>query len=108
MNAFNHKDYAAEGFKDFSEYSDGIEYVNQSEYGDDCLEGEWYYGDDEALVIYSGSFGNYNSPGADSYTNAERFETAEEYREELAKWEACPEYLPREANNEDEETNEDE
>lgn len=85
--------------KDFCDYSDCIEYVNQSEYGDGQLEGEWYYGDDEALTIYSGTFGNYNSPGASCYTTSETFETEEEYRCQLQQWADQPEYLEIEENN---------
>lgn len=103
MNAFDHKAWTAAGFKDFSEYGDGIEYVNQSEYGDGQLEGEWWYADDKALVIYSGSFGNDNSPGAESYTYAEQYDTREEFDAAVKEWESKPEYLE---TDEDEETDE--
>lgn len=42
MNAFDHKAWTAAGFKDFSEYGDGIEYVNQSEYGFRATNNQWY------------------------------------------------------------------
>lgn len=70
-----------------------MEYVNQEEDGCDCYAGEWYIADDDALVIISGTFGNYNSPGASHYTSAEVFESEEEYRAALAEWEDKPEYL---------------
>ncbi len=95
INAFDHKTWAEHEFKDFGEYSCGVEYCNQKEIGD-CYEGEWYYGDDESLVIYFGSFGNYNSPGADSYTHAEQYETKAEYLAALLVWESLPEYVEAE------------
>jgi hypothetical protein len=96
FTASDYKTWESEGLKDFDDFAECVEYVNQSEYGDGQLEGEWYYGDDDTLVIYSGSFGNYNSPGATHFTQAEKFATEEEYKEELAKWEATPEYIDEE------------
>ena len=92
-NAFKQNEWVDAGLKDFCEFSDCIEYVNQSYYGDDHLEGEWYYCDDEKLTIYFGSFGNYNSPGASSYTYASVYETVEDYQKMKAAWESYPEYI---------------
>ena len=78
--------------KDFGDYADCVEYVNQSEYGDGQYEGEWYYGDDDNLTLYTGTFGNYNSPGASDYTYVETFETEAEYLEAVSKQAAKPEY----------------
>lgn len=93
-NAFNHKAWDEAGLKDFGDFADMVEYINQSEYGDGQLEGEWYYCDDEKLTIYTGTFGNYNSPGASSYTNADVYEAdeKEEYEAEKKRLEACDEY----------------
>jgi hypothetical protein len=104
--AWNHKAWATAGLKDYGDYSDCIEYINQSEYGDGQLEGEWFWNDDEARTIYYGSFGNDNSPGADSYTAADVYDTEEEYREALAEWEAKPEYLDEDEDDQEEEETE--
>lgn len=93
MRASNYQDWAAAGFKDYGDFADMVTFCNQSEYGDGQLEGDWFYGDDDERVIYSGSFGNYNAPGSSSDTFAERYETEDEYRAALAEWEAYPEYL---------------
>lgn len=83
------------------------DYVNQRHYGDDCLEGQWYATGPVVVdptdgcphqVIYFGTFGNYNSPGASHYTHATVYDTLDpddmaEYAADLARWEACPEYL---------------
>jgi hypothetical protein len=95
-NAFNHKAWAEAGLKDFGDFAECVEYVNQFELGDGTLEGEWYYCDDETRTIYTGTFGNYNSPGASSYTNADVYDEdeIEEYNAEKAKLEAQEEYDP--------------
>jgi hypothetical protein len=91
FTACDYAEWKNAGFKDFEDFSECVEYVNQSEYGDDQLEGEWYYADDETHVIYWGSFGNYNSPGASHFTYAEQF-TVEEYQKAVKRWESMPEY----------------
>lgn len=78
--------------RDFSDYADCVTYCNRSEYGDGQLEGEWYYCDDVNCVIYSGSFGNYNAPGASGYTHCDLYETRQAYEDDKAAWEAEPEY----------------
>lgn len=74
----------------YEQFSDKITYVNQKDIGD-CYKGSWFYGDDENLVIYYGTFGNFNSPG--SRMETEEFETQKEYQTMLAKWKNLPEYL---------------
>jgi hypothetical protein len=137
-SAWGHKVWREAGLKDFGDYSDCVEYINQLGHSDGQLEGEWWYADDrrgdlcdrfglspdvpdcvlrdrlidEGMeaeaddpvvgVIYSGSFGNYNSPGADAYTNAEVFDDLEEYRAEVARWEGMPEYLEEDEEGFDE------
>lgn len=93
--AADHKEWDAAGL---DKVFDGLEmeYVNQEEDYGDCLRGEWYAADDDTLTIFSGTFGNYNSPGASHYTYAEVYDNAEEYRTALAEWEAKPEYLESE------------
>jgi hypothetical protein len=102
-NAFDHAKWDAAGLKDFGDFAECVEYVNQRDYGD-FTEGDWYYCDDETRTIYTGTFGNYNSPGASSYTNADVYEAdeIEEYEAEKKKLEAQDEYDPDfEANFED-------
>lgn len=101
-SAYDHKRWSEAGLKDYGDYADVVEYVDQSEYGDGQLEGSWYYEDVDTLTIYHGTFGNYNSPGADSYTYAEVFETTAEFIAALEVWQAKEEYLETEDEEEDE------
>jgi hypothetical protein len=87
---------------------DLAEYINQTHYGDDCLEGEWWYdvrtADGRLGLVYGGTFGNDNSPGADSYTHVEVYFLADpdqkqEFLARVAKLETMPEY----ADEDDEE-----
>lgn len=94
-NAFNHKEWDDAGLKDFSDFSELVDYVNQEEFGDSA-RGEWFYGDDENRTLYWGTFADDHSPGASQYTSAEIFETDEEYKAKLAEWEALPEYVEEE------------
>lgn len=104
-NAFGHKEWDAAGLKDFGDFAEAVEYINQSEYGDGQLEGEWYYCDDDTRTIYTGTFGNYNSPGASSYTNADVYDEdeQEEYDAEKKRLEACDEYSEEQQEAWDEE-----
>jgi hypothetical protein len=99
-NAWNHKEWEAAGLLNFEDFSDAIEYVNQRDIGDQ-LEGGWWYSDDEKLTIYAGTFGNYNSPGASSYTNADIYDDEAEYKAEVAKLEAMPEYVEMDEDEDD-------
>lgn len=90
---------------EFGDYAESVEYINQSEYGDGQLEGEWFYCDDNCNIIYFGTFGNYNSPGADSYTTATIFDKTEEglkeYQTMRVMLTSCPEYLPSEEKDDE-------
>lgn len=91
-NAFRHKEWKAAGLKNYEDFADMVEYVNQSpDYGD-SLCGEWWYEDEETLTIYSGSFGNDHSPGASSYTYANVYDSKVNYEKAVKEWEAEPEY----------------
>jgi hypothetical protein len=77
IKAFNHEEWDSYGLADFAEFSDRITEVNV---GEDSFSGygEWYYVPGEPLpsghrVIYFGSWGNDNSPGASLYTHATLF-----------------------------------
>lgn len=118
ISGSDHKAWSEANLEDFGDFADCVEYVNQSEYGDGQLEGEWYYAecdwgnpesaglpdDQKRGVIYWGTFGNYNSPGASHCTYAEIYDDQDEYTKDLAEWEAKEEYL----ESEDEEDEEDE
>jgi hypothetical protein len=90
--AFDNRAWDAAGLKDFGDFAECVTNCNQSEYGDDQLEGDWWYADDDNRTIYSGTFGNYNSPGASSYTFADVYENVEDFRAEVVQLEAMPEY----------------
>lgn len=77
VNAFNHAEWQRLGLADFAEFADRINEINV---GEDAFSGygEWWYAPDEPLpngdrVIYYGSWGNDNSPGASQYTHASIF-----------------------------------
>ena len=98
--AFDHKKWDALGLQDFEDFSEKITFCNQTDLGD-CTKGEWYYIPDEPIngmmVIYSGSFGNENAPGASSYTYADTYDSQDEYDIEMyvknkKEWEESPEY----------------
>lgn len=106
IRAHEHREWVSHGLKDYGDFIQYVEYVNQSGYGDGQIEGEWWYAeewDDETGrgVIYYGSFGNYNSPGASCYTAADVYDHEEEYRKDLARWESLPEYLEEEGSMEE-------
>lgn len=126
--AFNHKEWDDAGLENYEDFSDKIEYVNQREIGD-CSEGEWFYIADKprpdgSKVIYHGTFGNYNSPGASSYTYAEIFENApcdeediadgadpnefcnEAYDDAVDHWESQEEWAEDDEDDEDDEDEE--
>jgi hypothetical protein len=112
-NYYNASEYAkweAAGLKDYGDFCECVEYVNQSEYGCDQLEGEWYYCDDETLTIYYGTFGNDNSPGASCYTDADVYSEEEraDYEAAKAEWEAQPEYTEEQEQRWKEEEEEEE
>jgi len=95
-SAFDNHTFQLCGFKDFNLYCEKINYVNQKEYGDGQMEGEWYWIDYKEWTIYTGAFGNYNSPGASCYTHAVQFDPDEEALKFLKAcefWEGMPEYI---------------
>ena len=93
---------------------DGLEmsFFNQQEDGFDTLRGEWFSIEDDCKrldgikVVYGGTFGNYNSPGASDYTWAEVYQ-ADEHDAFYARVKylvSLPEYL----DTEDEESEDEE
>jgi hypothetical protein len=94
--ASHHEDWMNAGLKDYGDFAEYVTYYNQDYYSEDQLEGMWFYPDDETKTIYGGTFGNYNSPGADSYTWAQIYEDEDAYKRAVAELEAQPEYLPSE------------
>lgn len=101
VNAFDHREWEKQGLKDYGDFAEAISERNM---GEDNFSGygDWFYVDEDVTlcgdrVIYFGSWGNDNSPGASTYTNAELFDTANEedmaeFRERVAEWENMPEY----------------
>lgn len=99
VHANHYDEWAAHHLKDFGDYAESVEYVNQEpDYGD-SLSGEWYYGDDDNLVIYEGTFGNDHSPGSDHHTVATIYPDYDGYRERMADLESQPEYLDSEEDD---------
>ncbi len=78
--AFNHAEWQRHGLADFGDFAERINEINV---GEDAFSGhgEWWYAPDEPLpsghrVIYFGSWGNDNSPGASMYTHATLFDVS--------------------------------
>jgi hypothetical protein len=102
VNAFNQEEWERLGLADFGDYADRINEVNV---GEDSFSGfgEWFFVPDEPLpdgsrVIYFGSYGNDNSPGASIYTNAEIFDVTDadelaEFTHRVQHWDSQPEYV---------------
>ena len=102
INAFNHDEWKRHRLADFSEFADQITECNM---GEDAFSGfgEWFFVPDVPLpngdrVIYFGSWGNDNSPGASTYTNAEIFDALDpnqliEFSKRVDHWESLPEYV---------------
>ena len=101
ISAFNHDEWKRHGLADFSEFADKIIEVNVDE-DEFSGNGEWFFVPPEPLpngdrVIYFGSWGNDNSPGASSYTNAEIFDALGpdqliEFSNRVDHWENQPEF----------------
>ncbi len=100
--ASDYRDWDAAGLKDFGDYSECVEYREQSECYGDSLEGGWFYGDDDSLTIYTGTFGNDHSPGASHYTAADVYDDPDEYRAEVKRLDFLPEYLDDDSDDDDE------
>jgi hypothetical protein len=100
LNAFNHAEWERHGLADFGEFADQITECNV---GEDSFSGfgQWFFVQDGPLpnndrVIYFGSWGNDNSPGASMYTNAEIFDGNDPddiaaFSERVKHWESKPE-----------------
>lgn len=111
INAFNLDEWERHGLADFGDFADQITECNT---GEDSFSGfgEWYFVPDEPLpngdrVIYFGSWGNDNSPGASMYTNAEIFDVLDpnqliEFSKRVDHWESQPEYIETDDDFDDE------
>ena len=93
--------WEAAGLKDYGDYADCVEYRNERESGFGDSEGAWFYGDDDNLTIYTGTFGNDHSPGASHYTSAEVFDDREEYLAEVKRLDSLPEYLDDDSDDDE-------
>ena len=99
--AFNHREWHRLGLAAYGDFADQVSECNVSE---DAFSGygDWLYIPEEPLpnndrVIYFGTWGNDNSPGASSYTHAEIFDMddeddAAEYAKRVKEWESQPEW----------------
>ena len=107
FTASDYRSWAAYGLADYGDFAECVTDINQHDDGFDQTAGEWYYVADDVLVvpdqgsfrvIYGGSWGNYNSPGASHYTHAELYDVADdddmrEFTDRVAELDACPEWL---------------
>lgn len=59
-------------------------------------EGWWFYGDEDAKVIYSGYFSAHQPAGSPDHTTGTLFFTAREFRESLEQWIETPVYASTE------------
>lgn len=101
ISAFNHAEWQRHGLAAFSDFADQI---SERNVGEDAFSGfgEWFFVADDPLpngdrVIYFGSWGNDNSPGASMYTHAEIFDgdgpdELAEFTLRVYEWESKPEY----------------
>ena len=111
INAFDDVEWKRHGLADYGDFADQITECNV---GEDSFSGfgEWFFVPDEPLlnndrVIYFGSWGNDNSPGASTYTNAEIFDGDDptdlaEFHARLKHWESQPESVETEDDCESE------
>ena len=96
--------WKAAGLRDPQDFAEGgecgksVKCYAQREYADDKCEGLWFCAeveknDDgtEFLVVYKGSFGEYNSIGNESYTHALVFNDREAFDNKVASLNAEPE-----------------
>lgn len=94
LNGYNDsKLWEQMSLKDFGDFADSVEYVNQAEDWADSFCGQWYFADPEKLVIYSGTFGNDHSPGSRMYTYAETFDDSDQFLRTLKSWHKMPIYV---------------
>ena len=108
LSAFNHDEWERHGLADFGDFADMISECNV---GEDSFSGygDWFFVADEPLpngdrVLYFGSWGNDNSPGASMYTNAEVFDGNDpanlaEFNRRVKHWESQPEYVEDDADD---------
>ena len=112
LSAFNHAEWERHGLADYGDFADQITEVNV---GEDAFSGfgEWFFVPDGPLpnndrVIYFGSWGNDNSPGASMYTNAEIFDGNDPsdlaaFNERVQHWESQPDDAECDGDFDDEE-----
>lgn len=102
VNAFDHAEWHHHALSDFSDFA---ELITECNAGEDAFSGygEWFFIPDEPLpngdrVIYFGSWGNDNCPGASMYTNAEIFDMndrddAAAFDERIQHWQSQAESI---------------
>lgn len=100
--AFNNAEWSRFGL---AEYGDFTEQISERNMGEDsfCGYGQWFFVPDRPLpsndlVIYFGSWGNDNSPGASLHTHAEIFDADDpeeiaEFHVRVHQWQSAPEFV---------------
>ncbi len=98
FRASHDDEWENEGLAAYETFSDKTTDCLMEDIGDGT-KGCWFYIPEERLangcrVIYNGTWGNDNSPGADCYTYATTYEAEDEaeYQADKARWEAAPEW----------------
>jgi len=110
IRACHHQEWERQGLQDYGDFAECVSECNQQEWAD-CNSGEWFYIPDDPMppceefpyerrVIYYGSWGNDNSPGASHYTSAAVYDMTdsndvEEYERDKSAWEEQPEWAPQ-------------
>lgn len=113
VQAYDHAEWERNSLQDYCEFSDMIHECNQADRGDHSV-GCWFYIPEAVLppmkdvdyggrtpnerAIYTGTWGNDNSPGASHYTSAEIYdmddeEDAKAYHDRVAELQAFPEWV---------------
>jgi len=110
ISAFHHDEWRIRGLADFGDFADKIIEVNV---GEDSFSGfgDWFFIPVAPLangdrVIFFGSWGNDNSPGASMYTSAEIFDGADpdelaEFTIRVQEWESKPEFVEPDVEDQD-------
>jgi hypothetical protein len=108
ISAFNHAEWQRHGLVDYGDFAD---HISECNVGEDAFSGfdDWFYIPEETLpngdrVIYFGSWGNDNCPGASVCTYAEVFgaKEIEAFQQQVEYWQSQPEWLEEEVEEDTE------
>ena len=117
INAGQQAEWKSLGLADFRDFSEKITECNVGDNGDSGF-GQWFFVPEEPMpngdrVFYFGSWGNYNSPGAWAYTNAEIFDGDDpadlaEFQTWVKHWKNQPEFVETDEDEDEDEEEEEE